>query len=83
MVKRWEALADGFVTPPPRYSSNVNGMTRNKAWKWISRQQKKVTRGLETAAHELSDKKWCDGNVYTLGDIAIGCALGYLAFRFP
>jgi glutathione S-transferase len=31
----------------------------------------------------LADKKWCDGNVYTLADIALGCALGYLTFRFP
>jgi glutathione S-transferase len=41
-----------------------------------------VTRGLQAAAHDLSDKKWCDGNIYTLADIALGCALGYLAFRF-
>ena len=39
--------------------------------------------GPGTASRELADKKWCDGNVYTLADIALGCALGYLAFRFP
>ncbi|TFH06767.1 MAG: glutathione S-transferase, partial [Nitrosomonadales bacterium] len=32
---------------------------------------------------ELGDKKWCEGNVYTLADIALCCALGYLSFRFP
>ena len=50
---------------------------------WIVRQQKKVMLGLEVAARDLGDKKWCEGNVYTLADIALGCTLGYLSFRFP
>ena len=31
----------------------------------------------------LGDKPWCTGNHFTLADIAVGCALGYLDFRFP
>ena len=50
---------------------------------WISRQQKKAMLGLEVAARDLGDKKWCEGNVYTLADVALGCTLGYLSFRFP
>ena len=47
------------------------------------RQQQKVTRGLEASAHELGTKKWCNGSAYTLADVALGCTLGYLTFRFP
>ena len=31
----------------------------------------------------LGEKPWCVGNHFTLADIATGCALGYLDFRFP
>ena len=31
----------------------------------------------------LGDKPWCAGIHLTLADIAVGCALGYLDFRFP
>jgi glutathione S-transferase len=31
----------------------------------------------------LADKPWCSGIHMTLADIAVGCALGYLSFRFP
>ena len=31
----------------------------------------------------LGDKPWCMGIHFTLADIAVGCALGYLDFRFP
>ena len=26
---------------------------------------------------------WCSGSHFSLADIAVGCALGYLDFRFP
>jgi glutathione S-transferase len=81
-VKRWEALADGICDAAAAiFLERKRDATRQSA-EWIDRQQKKVDRGLEAASHELGDKKWCDGNVYTLADIALGCALGYLAFRF-
>jgi len=31
----------------------------------------------------LGDKPWCGGVHLSLADIAVGCALGYLSFRFP
>ena len=31
----------------------------------------------------LAERAWCSGNHLTLADIAVGCALGYLDFRFP
>jgi glutathione S-transferase len=83
MVKRWEALSDGICDAAAAMFLERKRHAVEQSPAWISRQQKKVALGLEAAAHELGDKKWCDGNVYTLADIALGCALGYLTFRFP
>lgn len=82
MVKRWEALADGICDAAAATFLERRRTKAEQSAEWISRQQKKVERGLEAAAHGLGDKKWCDGNAYTLADIALGCALGYLSFRF-
>jgi glutathione S-transferase len=83
MVKRWEALADGICDAAAAMFLERRRSEAQQSQEWISRQRQKVTLGLESASRELGDKKWCDGNVYTLADIALGCALGYLAFRFP
>ena len=32
---------------------------------------------------ELSNHDWCEGEAMTLADIALGCAIDYLSFRFP
>jgi glutathione S-transferase len=34
-------------------------------------------------AHELDDRAWCNGEGYSLADIATGCARGYLDLRLP
>jgi glutathione S-transferase len=31
----------------------------------------------------LGERAWCCATHLTLADIAVGCALGYLDFRFP
>jgi glutathione S-transferase len=31
----------------------------------------------------LGDKPYCSGASMSLSDIAVGCAVGYLDFRFP
>ena len=44
---------------------------------------KKVHASLEAVATGLAAKPWCTGIHMTLADVAVGCALGYLDFRFP
>jgi glutathione S-transferase len=83
MVKRWEALADGISDAATTIFLERARPESLQSTEWISRQQKKAMLGLEVAARDLGDKKWCEGNVYTLADIALGCTLGYLSFRFP
>ena len=50
---------------------------------WLERQQRKIDAGVAQLAQELDDKAWCNGEGYTLADIATGCALGYLDLRRP
>lgn len=38
---------------------------------------------LKAMSDGLGDKPFCHGNALTLADLAVGCALGYLDFRFP
>jgi glutathione S-transferase len=83
MVKRWEALADGISDAASTIFLERKRPKSLQSTEWISRQQKKAMLGLEVAARDLDDKKWCEGNVYTLADVALGCTLGYLSFRFP
>jgi glutathione S-transferase len=41
-----------------------------------------VQAALKAMSPGLGDKPWCAGNHLTLADVAVGCALGYLDFRF-
>jgi glutathione S-transferase len=44
----------------------------------------KVNSSVAAMSKGLADKPWCcNGNHLTLADIAVGCALSYLDFRFP
>jgi glutathione S-transferase len=43
----------------------------------------KKFRSLRAMSHGLADKAYCSGAHLSLSDIAVGCALGYLDFRFP
>jgi glutathione S-transferase len=83
-VKRWEALADGVTDAAALvYLERVQRAPEHQSQDWIARQEQSVFRGLEAMAEELGEKKWCTGDLMNLADIATGCALGYLDFRFP
>jgi glutathione S-transferase len=43
----------------------------------------KVHACIRAMGQGLGDRPWCAGLHFTLADIAVGCALGYLDFRFP
>jgi glutathione S-transferase len=64
----------------------LEGVLREEAHRsesWIARQRHKIDDGLIAMAQGLAAKAWCAGNHYTLADVAVGCALGYLDFRMP
>ena len=82
-VKRWEALADGICDAAALPFLVRKRPTERQDVDWIARQESKLIRGLEYMAEQLGEHAWCMGTHFSLADIASGCALGYLAFRFP
>lgn len=83
-VRTWEALSDGIidalVTIRLEHSQRPAPL-RSPAW--IERQMGKAIAGLQAASSALGEKSWCNEEHFTLADISIGVALGYLDFRFP
>lgn len=83
-VRRLEALADGILDAGilHRWERTQRVPSRQDP-AWLARQELKVERGLEGAARELGERVWCVGQCFSLADIALGCTLGWLVFRFP
>lgn len=83
VVKRWEALADGICDAAAAIVLENKRPARQQSKDWLERQRGKMDLGLKELANELGDKTWCNGEAYSLADIATGCALGYLDLRHP
>jgi glutathione S-transferase len=83
-VKCWEALADGVVDAAVlvRLEKTLRP-SEQQSPDWIARQMAKVSAGLKAMASGLKDTPYCTGTHYTLADVAVGCALGWISFRFP
>lgn len=83
-VKRWEALADGLLDAAVAIRLETLRPAEQRSQKWIDDNRKVIDAGLAFMAKELGDADgWCMGTPFTFADAAVGCALGYLSFRFP
>jgi glutathione S-transferase len=85
-VRTWEALADGVLDASilARLEATWAGRTaEQRSQAWIDRQLSRVDSALSAMSRGLGRKPYCAGNHFTLADVAVGCALGYLDFRFP
>ena len=81
LVRRAEALADGVCDAALAIVLERRRPPAQQSPEWIARQRQKLEAGVAALASELGDKPWCNGESYSLADIATGCALGYLALR--
>ena len=84
-VKTWEALADGLMDAAvlARLEATWDGrLPEQRSQAWIDRQMGKVAATVKAMSLGLGDKVFCTGIHLSLADIAVGCALGYLDFRF-
>jgi len=84
-VRTWEALADGLLDAAILARLEATWIGRTEAQRsqaWIDRQVGKVHASLKAMSQGLGDRPWCAGTHYSLADIATGCALGYVDFRF-
>nr|WP_295774147.1 glutathione S-transferase N-terminal domain-containing protein [Rhodoferax sp.] len=85
-IKTWEALADGLMDAAilARLEATWAGRTKTqRSQVWIDRQLDKVNATVKSMSSGLGEKPFCGGIHFSLADIAVGCALGYLDFRFP
>jgi len=85
-VRTWEALADGMTDAAilGRLEQTWPGRSaEQRSQGWTDRQMKKIDTSLAAIAKGVGEKPWCSGIHLSLADIAVGCALGYLDFRFP
>jgi len=85
-VKTWEALADGLMDAAilARLEAGwAHRLPEQRCQAWIDRQVDKISEALRAMSNGLGDKPFCSGAYLSLSDIAVGCALGYLDFRFP
>lgn len=85
-VKTWEALADGVLDAGVLARLEATWAGRQdgeRCQAWIDRQLGKVRTGLSAMSQGLGEKAYCSGIHLSLSDIAVGCALGWLEFRFP
>ena len=87
-VKTWEALADGMLDAAVlvRLEATWPGRSaEQRSQAWIDRQWSKVWAGLDAMSLGLGKKSYFSGHGVhlSLADIAVGCALAWLLFRFP
>lgn len=84
-VKTWEALADGLVDAAilARLEATWSGRgAHERSDAWIQRQMGKIEASLKAMSTGLGEKAFCSGIHFSLSDVAVGCALGYLDLRF-
>lgn len=81
-AKRWEALADGLLDAAVAVRMESLRPIKEQNAAAIARNQAAIVRCIDFMAHSLGEGVWCNGNHFSLADIAVGCALGYLDFRF-
>lgn len=85
-VRTWEALADGVLDAAVSARMEHIWAGRSEAQRsqaWVDRQMSRIHTALAAMGKGLGDKPFCMGIHLTLADIAVGCSLGYLEFRFP
>ena len=85
-IKTWESLADGLLDASilARLEATWPGRSgEQRSQTWITHQMVKVDAALQAMSQGLAEHGYCGGTHFSLADIAVGCALGYLDFRFP
>lgn len=81
-VKCWEAIADGLLDACVTIVKEKQRPEAQRSQEWIDRQYGKIHASLDAMDKSLGENAYCMGINYSLADIAVGCALGYLDLRF-
>lgn len=82
ITKCWEALADGLLDAAVTIVKEKQRPAEKISAEWIARQEGKIHAILSDMSEALDEQSFCTGVNFTLADVAVGCALGYLDLRF-
>jgi len=82
-AKCWEALADGTLDAAIIIIKEQQRPVQQQSQEWIDRQYGKIHAAIQAMESDLGAKNFCMGINFSLADVAVGCVLGYLDFRFP
>jgi len=82
-AKCWEALADGTLDAAITIIKEQQRPAAQQCLEWIERQYGKIHAAIKAMEADLGTKSFCMGVNFSLADVAVGCVLGYLDFRFP
>jgi glutathione S-transferase len=82
-TKCWEAIGDGLCDAAVaiRIENHIRE-PQYRSPKWLARQHGKIVNALTFMNDSLGQQPFCMGVNFSLADIAVGCALGYLDFRY-
>ena len=81
--KQIEALADGVCDAVVLIRLEGTREQEKQSADWVARQHGKIVAGTAELSRLLGDREWFTGSGFGLADVAAGCALGYLDFRYP
>ena len=82
-VKCWEAIADGVLDAAVAINIELNRREPEfRSQAWVNRQAGKINAALDHMNRSLEEQPaFCTGVNFSLADVAVGCALGYLDLR--
>ena len=83
-AKRLEALADGACDAVVLMFIERQRAPEHQSAEWLQRQEGKVAAAVDEVARRIAPgSEYAVGTNFGLGDIAVGCLLGYLDLRYP
>ncbi len=81
LARKLEVLCDG-VCDAVVLTFFERMRKESQSAEWLARQRRKIEGGVRETARLVGDRRFAVGDAFTLGDIAVGTALGYLSVRF-
>jgi glutathione S-transferase len=83
-AKRLEVLADGACDAVVLTFIERQRAPAQQSAEWLQRQAGKIAAAVDEVARRIApDSEYAVGTSFSLGDIAVGCLLGYLDLRYP
>lgn len=82
-TKCWEAIGDGVLDACVSIVIEGRRPEHLRSENWVSRQRGKIVSALDAMERGVSPNHFCMGVNFSLADVSVGCALGFLDFRMP